>query len=150
MKRLIPLLSTILILSVLSSCNQPKTGGDEWGFLGTITEISESTTVVAPVEGEDILRSADKVMFSNSGLYEIDASVGDIVSVTYKGEIMESYPTQVNAVGWAILRKMVMKRLIRQSMNLLMLVYPCKQNLMSMRPTHKEFWSIGIITAMRL
>ena len=82
-----------------ASCTQDKTG-DERSFLATIVEISGNTVIVEPLEGEDILHSADRITFSTNDLDEINASVGDIVNILYTGEVAESYPAQVNAVSW--------------------------------------------------
>ena len=99
MKKTILLLLVFLVLSISTSCTQDKTG-DERSFLATIIEISGNTVVVEPLEGEDILHSADRITFSNNDLDEINASAGDIVNILYTGEVAESYPAQVNAVSW--------------------------------------------------
>lgn len=74
----------------------------EYSFVATILEINGDSVLVEPVEGEDELRSSDKIEFSASGLDNIGAEVGSVVQVTYTGEMMESYPAQINATGWII------------------------------------------------
>lgn len=71
-------------------------------FNGTILEINGDTVLVAPLEGETELQSADKISFSKKDLEEIEAKVGSLVQVTYTGGIMESYPAQINATSWRI------------------------------------------------
>jgi hypothetical protein len=100
MKKTVLLLFILLVLSISVSCTEDKAGGDEQSFLATIIEISGNTVTVEPLEGEDILRSSDRVTFATDNLDEIGVSVGDVVNILYKGEIMESYPAQVNAVSW--------------------------------------------------
>lgn len=77
----------------------------EASFDGVVMEIHENSVLVAPCEGEDILRSADRISFSAADLSDIEAEVGDTVSVTYSGDVMESYPAQVTAVKWSIKEK---------------------------------------------
>ena len=101
MKKTAFLLSVFLVLSISASCTQGKTGIDERSFSATIIEISGNTVTVEPLEGEDILRYADRVTFTNNDLDEINASAGDTVNILYTGEVRESYPAQVNAVSWA-------------------------------------------------
>jgi hypothetical protein len=72
-------------------------------FKATILEIHDNYVVVIPLEGEDILRSSDRISFGMVNLNEINASIGDVVNVQYKGGIRESYPSQVSAISWSIL-----------------------------------------------
>ena len=58
--------------------------------------------MVEPVEGELEKLSSDKISFGISDLEKIDVEVGSVVQVTYKGDIMESYPAKINAVSWQI------------------------------------------------
>jgi hypothetical protein len=71
-------------------------------FKATISEINGNFVIVSPLEGEEILRSSDKITFSKANLEEIGSSVGDIVNVKYNGSIKETYPAQVNAISWSI------------------------------------------------
>lgn len=75
--------------------------GDE-SFTGKILEMNGDSVLVEPLEGEDIRRSADQIVFGISELEELDVNVGDIVEVTYTGSVMESYPAQIVAVAWEI------------------------------------------------
>lgn len=71
-------------------------------FTATILEISGDTVLVAPLEDEPELASADQFSFSKKDLAEIEAEAGSMVTVTYAGDIMETYPAQINATGWKI------------------------------------------------
>ena len=74
----------------------------EHTFVATVAEITDSSVTVEPVENSAILMSADKVCFDISDLEKIDAEVGSVVKVTYKGSVMESYPAQVHAISWEL------------------------------------------------
>ena len=74
----------------------------EHTFLATVLEINDSSVTVEPVENSAILMSADKICFGISDLEKIDAEVGSVVKVTYKGSVMESYPAQVHAISWEL------------------------------------------------
>lgn len=74
----------------------------EHTFVATVAEINDSSVTVEPAENSAILMSADKVCFGISDLEKIDAKVGSVVKVTYKGSVMESYPAQVNAIRWEL------------------------------------------------
>ncbi len=71
-------------------------------FTATVLEINDSSVTVAPVENSAIPMGADKVTFGTSELVKIDAEVGSVVKVTYKGNIMETYPAQVHPISWEI------------------------------------------------
>ena len=69
-------------------------------FVATILELDSSSALVQPVEGEDELRSADKIHLGIADLGDLGAQVGSEVEIYYTGGIMESYPAQINAVKW--------------------------------------------------
>ena len=69
-------------------------------FVATILELDGAFALVQPVEGEDELRSADKIHLGIADLGDIGAQVGSEVEIYYTGGIMESYPAQINAVKW--------------------------------------------------
>jgi hypothetical protein len=94
---LIPLV--LLAVCILASCASDKTG-DEHSFMATILDIKGDSVLVEPIEGEDILRSSDKISFSKESLDDISAVVGDVVNIVNTGDIMASYPAQINAVSW--------------------------------------------------
>ena len=71
-------------------------------FVATILELDSTSALVQPVEGEDELRSADKIHLGIANLGDIGAQVGSEVEIHYTGGIMESYPAQINAVKWEL------------------------------------------------
>jgi len=74
----------------------------ESSFIATVLELNGNTVLVEPVEGEPERLSSDKISFGIADLEKIDASVGSVVQITYKGGIMESYPAQINATSWKL------------------------------------------------
>ncbi len=69
----------------------------EHAFIATILELNGDTATVEPVEGEWVRNSADRFHVHLGDIREA-ASVGDVIKVTYRGGIMETYPAQVNTV----------------------------------------------------
>ena len=72
----------------------------EHSFIAEIIEMTSSSVVVMPVTEEALGTVGDKISFGISSLEDIGAASGDVVRVTYIGEVSESYPTMVNAVRW--------------------------------------------------
>ena len=68
-------------------------------FYGKVIESHSNSIILEPNEGEDIRKSADKIVVklgeNNDALYQI----GTNVKVTYKGYVMETYPAQVDVVS---------------------------------------------------
>lgn len=71
-------------------------------FVATVLELDDTCALVQPVEGEDELRSADKIRLGIADLVDIGAQVGSLVEIRYTGTIMESYPAQIHAVEWKL------------------------------------------------
>lgn len=71
-------------------------------FYATVQEISGSSVLVVPLAGEDELRSSDQITFGIRDLEDIGVCAGDIVKITYDGQIMESYPAQIKAISWEL------------------------------------------------
>ena len=69
----------------------------EHRFIAKVLELSGDSVLVQPVEGEDELRSSDKISFSLPGLAELGITTGSFVEVYYDGLIMETYPAQIHA-----------------------------------------------------
>lgn len=73
-------------------------GAAETTFGATVLEVHDGWLLVEPLEGEDILSSADRVMVSLAGVEEVpDLEAGEEIAVTFDGMIRESYPAQVTA-----------------------------------------------------
>lgn len=66
-------------------------------FLAQIIEVEEGDTVIVrPVKGEPEEQRAKYIRVTLNGHNEIIAKTGDYLQVTYRGQIMESYPAQIN------------------------------------------------------
>ncbi len=90
------ILSTILLITV--SCSDEPNLDASAKFIGVIEEIDNSTAIVTPNDNEDILLSGDKVRV-NLSVSDDTFYLGDEIVVYYTGEIMESYPLQINTVN---------------------------------------------------
>ncbi len=73
-----------------------------FSFSATVIAINDRAAVVSPLPDEEIAKSSDKITFSIADLDPLDVVVGMEVKVTCEGEIMETYPAQVQAVSWQI------------------------------------------------
>ena len=71
-------------------------------FIATVMDVNSTTVTVQPVENSASVMSADKVTFGITDLEQIDVAVGSVVKIIYKGDIMETYPAQVNAISWEL------------------------------------------------
>lgn len=68
-------------------------------FQATILETSNQTLLVAPVEGSQELKSSDQIRLPMKNMSPSpEPKVGDVIEITYNGEISESYPAQINEV----------------------------------------------------
>lgn len=65
-------------------------------FQASVIEKSKDSIIVKPVDGSLELDSADKFHLSNEENLELQ--IGDLVEISYNGEIMESYPAQLGEV----------------------------------------------------
>lgn len=85
----------------------PAPAPEETTFSANILEILEGSLLVQPVEGSWILQSSDQISVSladaalqdqeGSEITTEDMYLGGLVTVTFDGEIAESYPAQVTA-----------------------------------------------------
>ena len=105
MKKLILVLCTAIMVFSLVGCAGGNDGAPAPGendmeqtvsFTGVISEISGSTAIVTPNEGEPIRSSGDKVSIS---IEECAFEVGDTVVIVHFLEVMESYPLQIKMVS---------------------------------------------------
>lgn len=105
-KYLIRLAVMAAVLLLAAGCGE-KSGstGDEKSFQAKILEIYESGALVEALEGEEIRSSADQFTFGTADLENIGAGAGDVVNITFTGDIMESYPAQIQAVSWSVVQK---------------------------------------------
>lgn len=104
----IGLVLVLIILLVLAYVFRPMTMNDIYdkpNFSGTVIEVYEGEIIVSVNEGEDELKSSDKMSVSlnvklKDSMTHFD--VGAKVKVFYDGTIAESYPAQIHTV-YAIL-----------------------------------------------
>lgn len=71
-------------------------------FYATVLENMGTSILVQPHEGEDVLKSSDKIVVrlpkDNAVLEDLSQfAVGSKVKITYDGLIRESYPAQITA-----------------------------------------------------
>ena len=70
-----------------------------YSFRGEVLEVYETPILVRPLEGEDELRSGDKIEVS---LYQVqnvpEITVGDTVEIFYGGQLQEVYPPRATDV----------------------------------------------------
>lgn len=69
-------------------------------FTATIVELDGDHALLEPVE-ENL---CDRISINTAKLADIGAEVGCQVKVSYMGGIMESYPAQVRAVKWELVK----------------------------------------------
>ena len=65
-------------------------------FQASVIETNDDSITVKPVDGSLELDSADKFHISNEE--NVELQIGDLVEISYNGEIMESYPAQLGEV----------------------------------------------------
>ena len=88
-KSSIIVLSLILLIALIGCGKQNTTHS----FQAIVTEVTETTMLVRPVEGSNELHSADlfgialKAITDNS-----QPKVGDTYKIVYNGDILETYP----------------------------------------------------------
>ena len=106
MKKIILLATTLcLLLVMLIGCdadNYPN--GDGLSFRATILEMHDDAVTVQTTEGMGFYHTT-RVFFGTSELEDIGASVGDVVSVVFTGDILQTYPEQVFATSWSIVER---------------------------------------------
>ena len=102
--RVIAFLLSVALL--LCGCNakapEPTEQTDPPGenFLATVLEVKGASVLLEPLEGEAERNSCDRISLGTSSLEDIVPQPGDVVRVFYDGQIMESYPAQINATAW--------------------------------------------------
>ena len=65
-------------------------------FQASVIEKNDDSIIVRPVDDSLELNSADKFHISNEE--NVELQIGDLVEISYNGEIMESYPAQLGEV----------------------------------------------------
>ena len=97
----IPILLICFILAYFSKSVPMNVINDEPSFRGIITNVTEKTITVSVYENEEEFKSSDKIIVSlnvKSKDSTTKFKIGDEVKIFYNGEILESYPSQINNV----------------------------------------------------
>lgn len=71
-------------------------------FKAKLILLDNTTARVQPLDGQPETLSCDRFSFSIAELAPIQPQLGDILTITYQGGIMESYPAQIKATAWEI------------------------------------------------
>ena len=73
----------------------------EYSFCGTITKIEENLFLVKPDENEEIRKSADLIMVQKLKIdNNVKFEIGERIKVTYDGNVLETYPAQINTIKY--------------------------------------------------
>ncbi|MCD8241431.1 MAG: DUF3221 domain-containing protein [Lachnospiraceae bacterium] len=95
---------SLFTLTLFGCSHSENAGGADYpAFIGMVSGVWEHSLMLDVTEG-DILASSDCVIAVFPEAIGIEAAVGDQVQVWYEGDIMESYPAQVNAVSYEIVQ----------------------------------------------
>lgn len=73
-------------------------------FKATVLEINEKSVLVAPFGEENDISGVDKIAFSTTNLPKLYIKVGSKIKVGYNGQVMYSYPAQINALSWQLIK----------------------------------------------
>lgn len=74
----------------------------EHQFMGKLIEHDNGRALVEVLENEPERNSSDRISFSTENLENIQAKKGDIIEITYKGDIMEVSPAKIDALSWKL------------------------------------------------
>jgi len=96
------LLLALIAVIIVNNLKGREVADVENYFTATVLENKRTSIMVQPDEGQSELNSSDKIVVrvAIDGAVLDDLSefvVGSKVKITYGGEIMESYPAQINA-----------------------------------------------------
>lgn len=103
-KRIMVILMGILLLTGVAGCgsiNESNAAKGEAYFNATVLEVREDSVLVEPFAGEEELKSADKIVVSTKVMSTNKVPTmepGTLIRIVYNGEILESYPAQINKV----------------------------------------------------
>lgn len=102
MKRILNILLVFLLPAFLMACaasEPPADTGNEMVLRARVLSVESGSMLVEPVEGSAELASADRISVTLEHMAPSpEPQAGDIVEITYNGEILESYPAQLGAV----------------------------------------------------
>ena len=95
-------LSLVLILGLVA-CGNESNNIYTASFKARIIDSSGDIVIVEPLENEDIRRSADKISVEIGNVKKFVPEalpVGTLVEIVYDGNINETYPAQINVLGF--------------------------------------------------
>jgi hypothetical protein len=75
-------------------------------FVARIVELGDNFAMVRPLEWEPESKSCDQITFGTAQLENIGAEVGSLVRISYGGQIMCSYPAQIQAFNWQLVQEL--------------------------------------------
>jgi hypothetical protein len=91
-----------LLLVVFVACNNDTNDT----FTARIIDITDNGFVtVEPIENDYVTRLSNRTSFGMADLDDINISVGDIVSITFTGTILYTYPTLITPIRWMIVER---------------------------------------------
>jgi len=101
-KEFLIVLSLILMLGLVA-CGNSKNDIYTTSFKARIIESNGDTVIVEPLANEDIRRSSDRISVEIGNVKKYVPEilpVGTLVEIVYDGNIAETYPAQINVLGF--------------------------------------------------
>ena len=106
MKKKFLIVLCLTLMSGLIACSNNSNNIYTYSFKARIVESNDNTVIVEPLENEEIRRSADKISVGIGKIKETIPEVlpvGTLVEIVYDGNINETYPAQINVLGFKII-----------------------------------------------
>lgn len=75
----------------------------EYAFKATVLEVDDNSALVDVIPNEIDFPNEGTIILHTNDLEKIDVKVGSVVKIKFKGEVMYSYPAQINASSWEII-----------------------------------------------
>ena len=76
-----------------------QSAGEPVTFTATVLEVGDGYLLVEPVEGDEMLSTADRILVDTGGADLPDGvAEGAVVEITFDGMVRESYPAQISGV----------------------------------------------------
>lgn len=131
MRRLSFIWMILISVLVLVGCKSKEADSkpEKTSFNAVVLEVNEDILLVEPEEDAAERKSCDRIQVGLSGMEENRTSelldtveAGDIVCVTYNGEIMETYPAQISAYDVTLIEAKVIETEERESNDMVSLI----------------------------
>ena len=103
MKKVLLIVLSLILMLGLVACSNNSNNIYTTTFKARIVESNGDTVIVEPLENEEIRRSADKISvgIGNVKKYVPEVlPVGTLVEIVYDGNVNETYPAQINVLGF--------------------------------------------------